>query len=144
MKRLGLVLLALAGCGGGMSPASTGTTPPATPTVHTVMNDGLLSVAAGAYAVSPSFALPAATVDYTITERTSSSVPDTWTVGVASEAEVGYLQAGAQWQAFALETNAVGTVSDSASVPADTYSLVLVCGNLLEDCVFSDVVTATY
>lgn len=142
MKRfLFAAALGVLGCGGSSSGAGD---PASTPEAHEIYADMPGTTGAGSATAIGPFTVPAATVGYTLTERTSSSVPDSWDVGVATQTEVGYLNAGQQWQAYALSSDATGSVSSSSSLPAGTYFLVVNCRNLLEDCVYSFAVQATY
>lgn len=89
------------------------------------------------------FTLPVAgTVAYTITNR-SSTTPDHWDISVIPASELPFFEAGQQYRAYAISAN-VSTQSASAAVPADTYTIGIVCRNILEDCQFSLDATMTY
>ena len=74
-------------------------------------------------------------VHYSIINR-SSTTSDTWDISIVPEEEVGFLEDGRPYQAFALHEN-VSSISDSAFLDPGTYSLAVFCQNLIEDCQFS-------
>lgn len=156
MGRLALALLVLlAGCGGGTTTTthtpggggSTGTTTtqPPVPTLHTLYPDTMANPQGAATGLSYGpFTLPASTVSYMITERTTTLTQDTWTTAIVSSSELARANAGQDYRGYAISTKHTGTVSATAVVPADAYNLVVYCDNVLEDCVYSFEVQATY
>jgi hypothetical protein len=149
---IGILALAmlLAGCGSDTSGDGGGTIHTSgdgggtihTPQTYTIYNDVYGQIGAGtvgAYAVS----IPlAGTLQYTITNR-STTTPDYWDVAFATPTEYSYLANGQAWQGYALSTD-VSTQSNSAAVLAGDYYFVVVCRNVVEDCMFSYTVLATY
>lgn len=153
MGRIALLLpvLLVAACGG-MSTTnnppggggSGGTTPPV-PTVHVIASDTIApTLGANRTQFFGPFSLPAATVSYMITERTTTLTQDMWTTGVAAAAQYSLAQAGQPYQVYGLKSNVTGTTSASALVPADSYYLSIFCNNFADDCVYSYQVSATY
>ena len=146
-----VLALALAGCGGGTTTTHTpggggspGTQPPV-PTLHVIAADTLAApLAAGTAASYSPFTIPAASVVYQITERTTTVTQDTWTTAIVSASELARANAGQSYRGYALKTMVTGTTSGTEQVPADSYSLVVVCQNVLDDCVFSFQIQATY
>lgn len=141
-----LVLLMVAGCGGTGTPdPGPGGGVPHVPSVHAIYVDTPAALLPAGTGISYGpFALPSATVSYTVTERTSTVSQDSWDTGILSTTELAYLNAGQASRAYALKSNATGTSSATASVPADDYHLLVFCRNILDDCVFSYQVSATY
>jgi hypothetical protein len=128
--------------GGG---GSNGTVTPPVPTEHVIASDTMApSLPAAHTQLFGPFSVPAATVSYMITERTTTLTQDSWTTGVASAMQASLAQAGQPYQAYALKTDVTGTTSATASVPADSYYLAIYCNNIVEDCVYSYEVQATY
>jgi hypothetical protein len=155
MGRLAFVLLALlAGCGGGTtttthtptgSGGSGGTVIPPTPTLHVIYPDTIANPQGAATGLSyGAFTLPTASVSYMITERTTTTTQDTWTTAIVSSSELARANAGQDYRGYAISTMHTGTVSATATVPADVYNLVVFCDNILEDCVYSYQLSATY
>jgi len=90
------------------------------------------------------FVLPSASVSYTVTERTTTLTQDSWDTGLLSNTELAFLNAGQSSRAYGLNSNKIGTSTATANVPADTYNLLVFCRNVVDDCVYSYQVTATY
>jgi hypothetical protein len=149
-----VLALALAGCGGGTTttthtPGGGGnprtTTQPPVPTLHVIAADTMGNpIPAGSANTIGPYTLPASTVAYQITERTTSTTQDTWTTAIAAASEIARAQAGQDYRAYGIEQAVRGTISTTATVPADTYYLLIICQNILEDCVFSYQLQATY
>lgn len=132
------VLLSACGGGGGGNHA-TGNTP-RTYTLYLAQPGSM--PADGEFEAGP-FTLPVAgVVDYTITNR-SPTTPDFWDISVISSSELPFFEAGQQYSGFAPHAS-VSTQSDSAAVPAGTYTIGILCRNIFEDCEFSLDATMTY
>lgn len=135
--------------GGGYPPPSTGTagtggtmTPPA-PINYTISLEtpGMLEPNMG-LAVGP-WSLPKrASVTYEITNR-SSTTPDRWDVGILPMSELQYYQNGQTFNALGAKAN-VSTHSETVSIAAGTYYLVVACRNAFERCQFSYAISALY
>lgn len=141
-----VLVLSLAGCGG-TSTGSPGTTnpPPHVPSLHVIFPDTVAPLLpAQTFIAFGQIVLPVATVSYAITERTTTLTQDSFTVGVASAAQVSLLQAGQNYTAYALQVKKRGGFSASDTVPADTYYFVVTCENQIDDCVYSYALSATY
>ena len=134
-------MLGLAACGGNGS--NDGTNNPAAPMTYTLwQNQAGTMPAARAFEAGP-FSLPTTgTVTYTITNRSSTS-PDHWDISIIPASELSFFENGQSYRGYAPFAN-VSTQSGSASVPAGSYTIGIVCRNILEDCQFSLDGTMTY
>jgi len=133
------VVAAVAGCGGGGS-GGPGVN---SPTVHPIFTNEPQQIAAGQAFEAP-FSLPvAATVSYTITNRSTTS-PDHWTVSIIDSSELPFFENGQPYQSVSPVHDNVSTISDQGPLDAGDYVLALVCDNLIEDCQFSLDLSATF
>jgi hypothetical protein len=96
----------------------------------------------GQLAIGP-FALPSgATVTYTITDMPSGIGNDTMNFVVVSDEMVK--AQSTQLTGYGVKTSVSSTTATTLPVPADSYDLVAQCNNLVDDCFFTDTVTAFY
>jgi hypothetical protein len=132
------VVLALVGCGG----SDSGGPGVPMPSVHAIDSGNQRVTVGGSLAIGP-FALPAgATVTYTITDMPTGIGSDTMNFVVVSDAMVR--GNSAQLAGYGVQNGVSSTNIVTQQLPADSYDLVAECNNLIDDCFFSDVITAYY
>jgi hypothetical protein len=132
-----VVLVAFLGCGGG---GGSGTDTPAAPTVHQLSADNG-RVAVGTPVATGPWELPAgATVTYNIVDMPSGFGSDSMDAQISGAAAV---QAGAG-TGYGLRSGVSSTGATTVALPADSYFFVVACRNVVDDCLFSETVTATY
>jgi hypothetical protein len=138
-KLVGLLsVLTLGACGSSTTDPGGGG-----PATYTIVQNQPEMIGAGTRLVAGPFTMPTAgIVSYTITNR-STTTPDHWDIAIVPASELSFFNNGQPYTGAAPHTN-VSTQSDSASVPAGTYSIGVLCDNLLEDCQFSLDATMTY
>lgn len=167
MAKLALALLlgGAVGCGGGDGPSDgTGGQPAGTggyrvvtgtggagggtggqtasPTVHLIdANGGLRTLKAEQVQVVGPFTVPdGATVTYTITDMPTGIGVDTMNAGIATDATVQ----ASNPTAYGVAAGVSSTEQTTPALPAGAYDLLVKCANLVDDCYFTDQVTATY
>jgi hypothetical protein len=144
MKRalmLAYTVAALGACGGSGSEGPGGASN--TPTPHALFTNKSEMIAAG-QAFEGTFSLPvAATVSYTLTNRSTTS-PDHWDVSIVDSSELSFFENGQPYQSVSPLHQNVSTISDSGPLPAGDYAIALICDNLVENCQFSLDATATF
>lgn len=149
MKKLGLVGLLLCGavgCGGGSGdPGGTGggggiVRPQ--PTDHIVDDTGdVRDVQAGQRFILGPFQVPAgATVTYILSDMPVGFGADSMNAGVVSDAESQATNPTA-WGEVA---GASSTQQITPALAAGTYDLLVKCANVIDDCFFTDTITAYY
>jgi hypothetical protein len=131
-------VVALCGCGGSGSGGPGGYTP----TVHSIDSSNQRVAVNMSLAIGP-FDLPAgATVTYTITDMPTGIGSDTMNFVVVSDAMVR--GNSAQLTGYGVQNGVSSTHIVTQQLPADSYDLVAQCGNIIDDCLFNDVITAYY
>jgi hypothetical protein len=129
-------VLALIGCGGSGS-GGPGTS---TPIVHSIDSNNQRVAVNMSLAIGP-FDLPAAaTVTYTIKDMPSGIGNDSMNFVVVSDAMVQ--GNSAQLAGYGLQNGVSSTHIVTPQLPADSYDLVAQCNNIVDDCLFNDVITA--
>lgn len=133
-------VFALIGCGGS---SGTGTGGPGyTPTVHGIDSTNQRVAVNMSLSIGP-FDLPmGGAVTYTITDMPSGIGNDTMNFVVVSDAMVK--GNSAQLSGYGVQTGVSSTHIVTPQLPADSYDLVAQCNNLVDDCLFNDVITAYY
>jgi hypothetical protein len=133
---LGLgVVLFLVGCGGGSSGASA-------PTVHSLDSGNKRSAQGTASPFGPYVLPEGATVTYDIVDMPTGIGSDSMDTVIATDSDVRAGQLPIQ--GYAARTGISSTGATTPPLPADSYALVVVCNNTIDDCFFGATVTATY
>jgi hypothetical protein len=129
------------GCGGtGNDGGPGGST--YTPSNHSIDTGAKRLAANDENAIGP-FTLPeGATVTYTITDMPTGFGNDTMNFVVVSDAMVQ--GNSAQLTGYGVQSGVSSTHIVTQALPGDSYDLVVQCNNLVDDCLFSDVITAFY
>jgi hypothetical protein len=121
----------------------SGGTSSTTPGPHTLDSNDPNDVPAGQILAIGPFAFPAGTiVTYTVVDTPTGVGSDTMDVVVAPDAEI---QSGAtQITGFGTQTNISSATGTTQGLPEDSYDLVIICHNFLDDCLFELTLVATY
>ena len=133
MKQLaGLFVVFLVGCGSDNNP---------TPTTHLLDQSAVRDLATGqAVSVGPLTVPAGATMTYQIVDMPTGVGSDTMDTGIVTDATAQ----APNPTTFASETGVSSTEATTPSLAAGTYDLLVTCHNLLDDCYFTDTVTAFY
>jgi|SRR5580692_9310272 hypothetical protein len=136
--------VALLGCGGtgtgGTGTGGQGATH--TPSTHAIDMAQRHVTVNTSISIGP-FSVPdGATVTYTVTDMPTGVAADTMNIAVASDAMV---QAGTTpLTGFGVNNGVGSATATTVPLPAGAYDLVAFCNNLVDDCSFSDTITAFY
>lgn len=134
--RRGLWVLACAVATGMMACGGGGGT-----SVHAIATNQSESTPAGTQILIGAFAVPnGAVVNYSIVDTPTGIGSDTMDVGVAVDATA---DTGAP-TVYGGQTNVSSTTGSTQPLPADTYDLLINCNNIVDPCIFTASVTATY
>jgi hypothetical protein len=129
-----LFLIGLGGCGGGGGGHHV-----ATYTLDQVS----LAVQAGVCTdVSGPFSVGAGSMAFTITDTPTGIGSDSMEVGIMFESD--FAAVGCDFSRAIVDDVGTGSVTDSGNVDAGTYTFVVGCSNIIDDCLFDLTWTATY
>jgi hypothetical protein len=135
-RRAGLLAMFLVGCGSGGGSDNN----PA-PTTHLLDQSALRDIPTGqAVSVGPLTVPAGATMTYQIVDMPTGVGSDTMDTGIVTDATAQ----AANPTSFASETGVSSTEETTPSLAAGTYDLLVTCHNPLDDCTFTDTVTAFY
>ena len=136
MRQLSVVVMFLVGCGSGGGSDNT----PA-PTPHLLDQSAVRDIPAGQTVTVGPLTVPAgATMTYEIVDMPTGVGSDTMDTGIVTDATAQATNP----TTFAPQTGVSSTEGTTPSLAAGTYDLLVACHNLLDDCVFTDTVTAFY
>lgn len=133
------------GGGGGGSSGSGGgggAVLPPQPTDHVVDDTGVLrDVKSGQRFILGPFSVPAgATVTYTLTDMPTGVGVDSMNAGVVEDSESQAANPTAWGEAAGVSS----TEQTTPALAAGSYDLLVKCANIIDDCFFTDSVTAFY
>jgi hypothetical protein len=135
-RRAVLLVMFLVGCGSGGGSDNN----PA-PTTHLLDQSALRDIPTGqAVSVGPLTVPAGATMTYQIVDMPTGVGSDTMDTGIVTDATAQ----AANPTTFAAETSVSSTEETTPSLAAGTYDLLVTCHNLVDDCTFTDTVTAFY
>jgi hypothetical protein len=129
-----LFLIGFGGCGGGGGHRVT------TYTLDDVVG---VHVPAGYCGdVSGPFAVGAGSMAFTIVDTPTGIGSDSMEVGIMFESD--FAAGGCNFNLAIVDDVGAGSVSDAGNVDAGTYTFIVGCNNLIDDCIFDLTWTATY
>src|SRR5579862_4412045 len=137
--------VAVLGCGGtgtgGTGTGGAGATHK--PTIHAIDSAPQRHVSVNTSISIGPFSVPdGATVTYTVTDMPTGAAADTMNLAVAADAMV---QAGTvPLTGFGVNNGVGSATATTVPLPAGPYDLVAFCNNPVDDCSFSDTITAFY
>ena len=129
-----LFLIGLGGCGGGGGHR----------VVTYTLDDAVgIHVPAGYCGdVSGPFSVGAGSMGFTIVDTPTGIGLDSMEVGIMFESD--FAAGGCNFNLAIVDDVGTGSVSDSGNVTAGTYTFVVGCDNIVDDCIFDLTWTATY
>jgi hypothetical protein len=137
MKQVAVLLVVFfAGCGSG-----GGSNNNPAPTTHLLDQSAVRDIPTGQTVTVGPLTVPAgATITYQIVDMPTGIGGDTMDTGIVTDATAQ----AANPTTFAYQTDVSSTEGMTTSLVAGTYDLLVACHNLLDDCDFTDTVTAFY
>jgi len=141
MRRLALLGVFVVGCGAAGTDGGGG----GSPTTHSIdEGSGLRRVTSGSRLYIGPFTVPAgATVTYSIADMPTGAGSDTMDFVVAAHSMASN-PTSVQLQGYGVENNVSSVSTTTAALPAGSYDVFCTCANLVDECFFTDTISALY
>jgi hypothetical protein len=93
-------------------------------------------------AISGPFSVGAGSMAFTIADTPTGIGSDSMEVGIMFESD--FAAGGCNFNLAIVDDTGTGSITDQGPVDAGTYSFVVGCNNIIDDCLFDLTWTATY